>query len=248
METQTAFDLNTAIQRWRDQLSQSPHFRPENLEELETHLRDSVAAFQRTALSEEESFLVATRRIGGAPALEPEFAKVNGKEVWMNRLLWMLTGILLWGVVGSFSRAVADVGVVAGLLGFGYAPSYSRAALPGILFAVVQLASLALCVLGCVWLFRRAGGSLAKATAYLVQRPSRLVSVVVVVSLVLLVGYGVSSAADVLFLKQLTPDSFGALNYSKSMSILFTMPLETFALVTAAFLLARYRIRRSIKA
>ena len=34
METKTAFDLNTAIQRWREHLSQSPQFRPENLEEF----------------------------------------------------------------------------------------------------------------------------------------------------------------------------------------------------------------------
>ena len=248
METQTAFDLNTAIQRWRDHLGQSPHFRPENLEELETHLRDSVAAFGSAALSEEEAFLVAIRRLGGSLALEPEFAKVNGQAVWMNRLLWMLVGILLWGAVVSFSRAAGQAGVTAGLLGFGYTPSVSKAVLPGILFAVFQLASLALCVLGCVWLHGRAGGSLTKATAYLVQRPGRLVLAVVAVCFVLFAGNAASWIEHTYLAIRLGPQASGALAYSQTLGSLFAWPLETVALVTVAFLLARHRVRRSIKA
>jgi hypothetical protein len=248
METKTAFDLNTAIQRWREHLRQSPHFRPENLDELETHLRDSVAAFGSTALSEEEAFLVAARRLGGAPALEPEFAKVNGSEVWMNRLLWMLTGILLWGGVVSFSRAAGQAGVIAGLLGLGYTPSVSKAVLPGILFCVAQLACLALCGLGCVWLYARVGGSMSKATAYLVQRPGRLALAVVAVSFVLLAGYAPNWIEHAYLAHRLEAGSYGALAYSQNLGSLFAMLLETFALVTVAFLLARHRIRRNIKA
>ena len=52
METATEFDLNTALRHWRERPRQSPHFRKENVAELEPHVRDSVAALQGTALSE----------------------------------------------------------------------------------------------------------------------------------------------------------------------------------------------------
>ncbi|HXT11196.1 MAG TPA: permease prefix domain 1-containing protein [Candidatus Angelobacter sp.] len=64
MADQTAFDLNRAIQTWRDNLANSPAFRRENLNELESHLRDSIAALQTRGLSAEEGFLIATRRLG----------------------------------------------------------------------------------------------------------------------------------------------------------------------------------------
>src|SRR5689334_23260986 len=66
MENQTSFELNNAIQRWRENLGQSPAFRSENLNELESHLRDSIATLQAKGLLEEEAFLIASRRIGGS--------------------------------------------------------------------------------------------------------------------------------------------------------------------------------------
>jgi hypothetical protein len=176
METKTAFDLNPAIQRWREHLSQSPQFRPENLEELEMHLRDSVAALQGKGLSEEEAFLVATRRIGGAPALAPEFAKVNGQEVWMNRLLWILLGAQLWPMVRSCAGTVADTTVIGGLLGLGFDLKFPNGnpgflPVPAILLAAVNLLALAGCLAAGRWVLRRKGRNLANTAAALLRRP-----------------------------------------------------------------------------
>ena len=44
MQSENSFELNRAIQRWRENLGRSPVFRHENLNELEAHLRDSVVA------------------------------------------------------------------------------------------------------------------------------------------------------------------------------------------------------------
>ena len=44
---------------------------------MESHVRDSVIQLQSKGLSSEESFLVATHRVGSPEKLEPEFAKVN---------------------------------------------------------------------------------------------------------------------------------------------------------------------------
>jgi hypothetical protein len=177
METKTAFDLNTAIERWHDHLRQSPHFRPENLAELESHLRDSVASFRGSPLSEEEAFLVATRRLGGVPALEPEFAKVNGKEVWMIRLLWMLLGAQLWPLVRSCASAVADASVIGGLLGFGYQfksftyPNGYPGSIEVVLFAAANVLAVAGCLAVCWWALHKKGRTFANTAASLLRRP-----------------------------------------------------------------------------
>jgi hypothetical protein len=107
MEIQTTFDLNLAVQRWRENLAQSPAFGRENLNELESHLRDSVAAFQTRGLSAAEAFQIATRRIGQSHQLEPEFGKVNGGNIWLGRAIWMLIGIQVWPF---FDRLMSGVG------------------------------------------------------------------------------------------------------------------------------------------
>ncbi len=99
MENPTSFDLNRAIQQWREDIAQSPAFRTENLNELESHLRDSIAALQSHGLSGEEALVVASRRIGKGRALEQEFGKVNGRSVWLDRLLWMLIGFQFWVMI-----------------------------------------------------------------------------------------------------------------------------------------------------
>lgn len=85
MENQTSFDLNRAIQLWRQHLEQSSAFQRADLEELEAHLRDAIAALQAAGLSSEESFLIASRRIGTRHTLEAEFGKVNKGHSWLNR-------------------------------------------------------------------------------------------------------------------------------------------------------------------
>jgi len=104
MENVAQFDLNTALRLWLERLGQSPQVKAENLKELESHVRDSVVQLQTKGLSSEESFLVATHRVGSADKLEPEFAKVN-----RNPLNVIIHGVILacfsvacwflWGVM-----------------------------------------------------------------------------------------------------------------------------------------------------
>jgi hypothetical protein len=77
MENASQFDLNIALQHWLERLGQSPQVKAENLNELESHVRDSVGQLQCKGLSSEESFLVATHRVGSLAKIEPEFAKIN---------------------------------------------------------------------------------------------------------------------------------------------------------------------------
>lgn len=86
METPIQFDLNIAFHNWREKLAHSPNFRKENLDELESHLRDSVNVLQSKGLSADEAFLIGIRRIGTAEVLEGQFAAENGGRGWRHVL------------------------------------------------------------------------------------------------------------------------------------------------------------------
>jgi hypothetical protein len=107
METQTAFDLNLAIQRWREDLARSTAFQNENLNELESHLRDSIDRLRTSQLSAEEAFLIATRRIGPSRQLEAEFGKLNRGNLWLGRAMWMLIGIQVWPTIDRLMSGIA---------------------------------------------------------------------------------------------------------------------------------------------
>ena len=119
METASQFDLGSALQHWLDQLGQSPQVKAENLKELESHVRDSVVRLQSQGLSFEESFLIATHRVGSPAKLEPEFAKVNRSPwnmiahglilIFFSVCCWFLWGILQ---LPRMMMPYAKVGVV----------------------------------------------------------------------------------------------------------------------------------------
>ncbi len=114
METTTAFDLTQSIQHWRENLAQSPAIQRENLDELESHLRDSMASLQSRGLSEAEAFQIASQRLGGVEQLHAEFAKTNASTVWRHRAFWMLAGMLFWTVGADLISIAKSVGVYAG--------------------------------------------------------------------------------------------------------------------------------------
>lgn len=114
MADASEFNLNTAVQRWRKNLSLTSRFRTENLDELEAHLRDSVASLEGRGLSAEESFWVASRRLGGAGQLSVEFGKLNPGLVWRARAFWGLFGILLYLAVANLARMVSAGAVLTG--------------------------------------------------------------------------------------------------------------------------------------
>jgi hypothetical protein len=95
MENQTRYDLNAAIENWRNELAAQPNLASDDRRELETHLRDAIAGFQQRGLNDEESFWLARRRIGQPRQLGEEFVKANPNQVWRERVFWMASAILL---------------------------------------------------------------------------------------------------------------------------------------------------------
>jgi hypothetical protein len=97
METQTHYDLNTAIENWRSGLAAQPNLTAEVRRELETHLRDAITGFQQRGLNDEESFWLACKQVGQPPQLGEEFVKADPAAIWRERVFWMSISL-----VGSY--------------------------------------------------------------------------------------------------------------------------------------------------
>lgn len=113
MET-ASFDLNRSISAWRRRMQEASMSRVEILDELETHLRDSVSALQSKGLNSEEAFLIASRRIGDHEPLAAELTKVHPGEWITSRLAWMLFGMLGMSCLGDVWSAGSTAWVLIG--------------------------------------------------------------------------------------------------------------------------------------
>jgi hypothetical protein len=97
MATQTRFDLNAAIENWRNELAAQPQLSSDDHRELEKHLADTMVELHQRGLSEEESFWLARRRIGQPQQLAEEFQKAEPGKIWRERVFWMAIAL-----VGSY--------------------------------------------------------------------------------------------------------------------------------------------------
>jgi hypothetical protein len=93
MENQTRFDLNAAVESWRNELAAQPNLASDDRRELETHLRDAIAGFQQRGLNDEESFWLGRRRVGQPQQLGEEFVKANPTTVWRERAFWIVLAL-----------------------------------------------------------------------------------------------------------------------------------------------------------
>jgi hypothetical protein len=127
MENPTPFDLSEAIRRWQQDLSTSPAFWADNVEELTSHLRASIQKLKANGLSEEEAFQIAASRIGDRGQLEREFAKVhtavNGSLPVI--LFWIVAGLCLFPIVLSMSVVVLYLGLLLSRMNSGFLPFFT---------------------------------------------------------------------------------------------------------------------------
>jgi len=245
METTTSFDLNQSIQRWRAQLGQSPAFRSENLAELESHLRDAVAGWEARGLSTEEAFLVAAKRIGKADLLEVEFGKMNEGTVWLERVLWMLIGLQVWGLVSGVAGLISNGAVSLGLVGGNFDFAAHGRTLPVLLFALVRLLTVAGSLALCWWLIVRKGQSFASRVEWFFDGWVRLVVISGVLCLVSLATSALGYASTMLLLKFTDPRTIGEIMTTQSYSTAFTWTIQTGGLILLTLILARKRLQLS---
>ncbi len=82
MTTFTDRTLEEQIAQWREYLRRRQALHGSDVEELEGHLRDELAALIESGLSGEEAFLVAVKRMGSLDALSREFAREHSERLW----------------------------------------------------------------------------------------------------------------------------------------------------------------------
>jgi hypothetical protein len=81
------FDLESQIRKWRQHVQSTGSVGAQDVEELESHLRDSIDELTARGVSVEEAFIVSVHRMGDAEALHHEFAKVSAESVWRQLLV-----------------------------------------------------------------------------------------------------------------------------------------------------------------
>ncbi len=243
MENPTPFDLNHAIQQWRENLGQSPAFRGENLNELESHLCDSTAAWQTRGLSAEEAFMVAVNRIGKGGALESEFGKVNGTAVWLDRFFWMLIGYQVWALISGIIGLITRNALFFGLNGTGYDFKAHGNTLTVTLLTLAYLAGFACNLALCWWLFYRKGQRFGRWLGRLLHsRTTWLLTYGALYLLplsILLIGWGTQA----LLFKSFSREKLGEIAFSLSLSSVISGLITTAVLVGLTLFLARKRLR-----
>jgi hypothetical protein len=70
------------IGQWRNYLRRRQAIRPNDVDELEDHLREQVASLSQAGLSDDEAFLVAVKRMGALDTLSREFAREHSERLW----------------------------------------------------------------------------------------------------------------------------------------------------------------------
>jgi uncharacterized membrane protein YvlD (DUF360 family) len=108
MENQTRFDLNAAVEKWRQELAGQPNLAADDRRELETHLGDAIADFQQRGLNDEECFWLARRRVGHPQELGQEFVKANPAEVYRERVFWLAFGFLIYRLWNSLASSLTS--------------------------------------------------------------------------------------------------------------------------------------------
>jgi len=81
------FSLETAIQTWLHSLRLEHTLDAADIEELEDHLREQIAALTDAGLSPDEAFLVAVKRMGSLDVLSREFALEHSDRLWKQLVM-----------------------------------------------------------------------------------------------------------------------------------------------------------------
>jgi hypothetical protein len=79
--------LEEQIGQWRAYLRGRQALHGPDVEELEGHLRDQLAALAEAGLSGDEAFLVAVKRMGSLDALSREFARAHSERLWKQLVI-----------------------------------------------------------------------------------------------------------------------------------------------------------------
>jgi hypothetical protein len=79
--------LEAQIAAWRSHALRQRALSPDDVGELEDHLREQIAELQEAGFDHEEAFLVAIKRLGKLDAVSREFARQHSDRLWKQLVL-----------------------------------------------------------------------------------------------------------------------------------------------------------------
>lgn len=79
--------LEDQIAEWRAYVRRRQVLHSPDVEELEGHLRDQLAALTDAGLTRDEAFLVAVKRMGSLDELSREFARAHSERLWKQLVM-----------------------------------------------------------------------------------------------------------------------------------------------------------------
>ncbi len=79
--------LEEQIAQWRAYVRRRQAIHGPDVEDLEGHLRDQVAALTESGLAGDEAFLIAVKRMGSLDALSREFARAHSERLWKQLVM-----------------------------------------------------------------------------------------------------------------------------------------------------------------
>jgi hypothetical protein len=104
MENRTEFNLENNIQKWKAILTKKNNLTKSNIIELENHLIDLIDDLESKGLNEEESFIIAKKRIGKTEDICLEFDKINSNFSFINTSIPYIKGALIYISFIIFSK------------------------------------------------------------------------------------------------------------------------------------------------
>jgi len=98
------------IEQWYNTIKSKPGFTDADAEELKTHLLDMKDELQDAGLDEEETFIIATRRLGNVVDIQAEYRQENQDVIQTRRSAIILSGVLIYffsfHFVGSLAKLI----------------------------------------------------------------------------------------------------------------------------------------------
>lgn len=102
------FDLNQAIEDWKQRMAEAGLHNSNLIDELESHLRDDIEAQVGSGLTSQQAFEAAVQRLGQPGALRAEFKKTAGWYANLQISLRTLGKLLIGLRSGSTLQLAKD--------------------------------------------------------------------------------------------------------------------------------------------
>jgi hypothetical protein len=111
------FDVEKAIEDWRQQMLAAGIKTPTPLEELEIHLREEIEQRIKAGVSQQQAYGIATQQIGKGEMLKNEFAKVEDTKAARHYIFVQIISVVFAGFVPFWfgSMAFSNRGGFSGL-------------------------------------------------------------------------------------------------------------------------------------